>query len=297
VRTINGYTTNVLRRHTLAFLDRAAHDHRPWFAVYTPYAAHGPRTPAPEYADTPVPDWNGRPSVSEDDRSDKPPYLQDATGTLADGRAIREGQLRTLLSVDDALQAFHDKLASLGQLENTLVIFIADNGYAWGDHGWTKKSVPYRPAHEVPFYLSWPAGGLGSGTVDDRLVANIDVAPTVLDAAGVAPDAPRDGASLLSSHSRDHLLVECWKRGAAPGGPPTWASYVAKDRQYTEYYDLITDASGAVSGSGSVVFREYYDLAGDPYQLTNRLRHASAREERNLGIPALSAQLNADRAS
>ncbi|MFB9593620.1 sulfatase family protein [Streptomyces racemochromogenes] len=295
VQTINGYTTTVIKNRTLKFLDKAATDTRPWFAYVTPYASHGPRTPEAKYAGTAVPAWNGRPSVPEADRSDKPAYIRNATGTLADGQAIRAEQLRTLLSVDDAVQAFKDRLQALGQLDNTLVVYIGDNGFSWGDHGWTAKSVPYRPAHEVPFYLSWPAGGLGAGTQDDRIVANIDIAPTILDAAGITPAAPQDGRSLLSSHSRDHLLVEWWKQGAAAGGAPTWSSYVAKDKQYTEYYDLTTDANGTVSGTGQVTFREYYDLVDDPFQLTNKLYQATPAQEQALGVPALAARLHADR--
>ncbi|MFE2874270.1 sulfatase [Streptomyces roseus] len=295
VRTIDGYTTNIIKNRTLNFLQRAATDTRPWFAYVTPYASHGPRTPEAKYANTPVPDWSGRPSVPENDRSDKPAYIKNATGTLADGQGIRAEQLRTLLSVDDAVQAFKDKLQALGQLDNTLVIYIGDNGFSWGDHGWTAKSVPYRPAHEVPFYLSWPAGGRGAGTVDDRIVANIDIAPTILDAAGITPSAAQDGRSLLSSYSRDHLLVEWWKQGTAAGGVPTWSSYVAKDKQYTEYHDLTTDANGTVSGSGQVKFREYYDLANDPHQLSNKLHQATPADEQALGIPALATRLAADR--
>ncbi|CAM5353154.1 N-acetylglucosamine-6-O-sulfatase [Streptomyces avidinii] len=294
VQTIDGYTTSIIKNRTLGFLDKAANDTRPWFAYVTPYASHGPRTPEPKYAGTPVPEWNGRPSVTEADRSDKPPYIQDATGTLADGKRIRAEQLRTLLSVDDAVQAFKDKLAATGQLENTLVIYIGDNGFGWADHGWTAKSVPYSPAHEVPFFLSWPAGGLGSGTVDNRIVANIDIAPTILDAAGITPNTPQDGRSLLGSHSRDHLLVEWWKKGTG-NDHRTWSSYVSKDKQYVEYYQLHTDANGTVSGTGEVKFREYYDLAGDPYQLVNKLYQATPAQERSLGVPALAAQLAADR--
>ncbi|WP_030857062.1 hypothetical protein [Streptomyces sp. NRRL F-2747] len=50
--------------------------------------------------------------------------------------------------------------------------------------------------------------------------------------AGAAVPDSVDGRSLLSSHSRDHLLVEWWKQGPAAGGPPTWASYVSREKQY-----------------------------------------------------------------
>ncbi|WKD37090.1 sulfatase [Streptomyces xanthophaeus] len=296
VQQLPGYTTNIIKNRTLAFLDKAATDTRPWFAYVAPYASHEPNVPAAKYAETPVPAWNGRPSVPEADRGDKPAYIQNATATLADAQELRRRQLRALLSVDDAVQAVRDKLAALGQLENTLVIYTADNGYTWADHGWLKKSVPYSPAHEVPFYLSWPAGGLGSGTTDSRIVANIDIAPTVLDAAGITPDTPQDGHSLLTAADRDHLLVQWWKQGTGGTGPKTWASYVAKDKQYTEYYNLHTDATGAVSGTGQVAFREYYDLVSDPYQLRNLLHQATPAQEQALGIPALAARLAADRA-
>ncbi|MEE4541894.1 sulfatase [Streptomyces sp. V4-01] len=296
VHGIAGYSTTVIKNRTLAFIDAAATDHRPWFAFVAPKAPHGPNTPDAKYANTPVPAWNGRPSVPEADRSDKPAYIQNATHTLDDGRTIRQNQLRTLLSVDDAVQEIHDKLAALGQLENTLVFYLGDNGYCWGDHGWTAKSVPYRPSIEVPFYVSWPAAGLSGGKVDNRIVANIDIAPTILDAAGITPDTPQNGHSLLGSNRRDHLLVEWWHRN--PGSDPhTWASTVSASRQYTEYYALHTDSTGQEVGTGELVAREYYDLVNDPYQLTNLLYQATPAQEAALGIPALAAQLAADRAS
>ncbi|WP_131738406.1 sulfatase family protein [Actinomadura roseirufa] len=296
VQTINGYTTNIVKNRTLAFLDKAATDTRPWFAYVTPYASHEPNVPAAQYADTVVPAWNGRPSVPEADRSDKPTYVQNATNTLADGKAVRTRQLRTLLSVDDAVQAFKNKLAALGQLDNTLVIYIGDNGFQWADHGLLGKGTPYSPAHEVPFYLSWPAAGLAAGTTDNRIVGNIDIAPTILDAAGITPTTPQDGKSLLSGFTRDHLLVEWWKQGSG-GVKDSWASYVAKNKQYVEYYDLYTNATGQVSGTGQVTFREYYDLVNDQYQLTNKLYQATPAQEQALGIPALAAQLTTDRNS
>ncbi|MGY0021289.1 sulfatase family protein [Streptomyces sp. YJ-C3] len=296
VRTIDGYSTSVIRDRALKFLDKSTTDHRPWFAFVAPKAPHGPNTPEPKYANTPVPAWNGRPSVTEDDRSDKPEYIQNANRTLADGRTVRRNQLRTLLSVDDAVKALHDKLAALGQLDNTLVFYLGDNGYSWSDHGWGAKSVPYRPAVEVPFYVSWPAGGLSSGTVDDRLAANIDIAPTILDAAGIAPSPLHDGQSLLGTARRDHLLIEWWHRN--PGdNPHTWSSYKSATEQYIEYYALHTDSTGQEVGTGELQFREYYDLVNDPYQLTNLLHGATPADERRLGIPALAAQLAADRAA
>jgi arylsulfatase A-like enzyme len=234
--------------------------------------------------------------VFEFDRSGKPAYVRDATHTIHDGRAERDRQLRTLLSVDDAVQAIHDKLATLGQLDDTLVIYIGDNGFYWADHGLVGKEAPYRHAHEVPFYVSWPAGGLSGGRKDDRIVANIDIAPTVLAAAGVTPTIEPDGTSLLSSVSRDHILTEWWRRDGR-SDKDTWASYVSKERQYVEYYDLYTDEAGNEVGTGRVTFREYYDLVDDPCQLDNKLHRATPADEHELGIGLLSSRLADDRNS
>ncbi|MBC6459431.1 sulfatase [Actinomadura sp. HBU206391] len=298
VRPLPDYTTTVVKDRALGFLQRSASDRRPWFLCLAPYAPHGPHRPEPRYARARVPAWHGRPSVFEADKTDKPPFIQRATAKPARGAAVRDAQFRTLLSVDDLAAAVRVKLAELGQLENTLVLFLGDNGFSWSDHGWHRKSVPYSPAIRVPFYLSWPAAGLNTGRSDDRLVASVDIAPTILDAAGLtgARAHPMDGHSLLTSYRRERLLIEWW-RERADERPQSWAAHRTGSRQYTEYYDTVLDRSGNPAGSGKVTFREYYDLERDPWQLDNLLHNATPQAERDLGIPALSAQLALDRAS
>ncbi|WP_234342813.1 sulfatase [Streptomyces fulvoviolaceus] len=297
VRNIKGYNTTVIKDRALDFIDRSRTDDRPWFAYVATRSAHEVNIPETKYAHARVPDWDGRPSVFESDKADKPPFLRKANHSFEQGKALRERQLRTLLSVDDAMRDFHDKLRALGQLDNTLVLFTSDHGLCWGDHGWLRKSVPYRPSLEVPFQLSWPAGGFTGGT-DDRLTGHVDIAPTFLDAAGITPDTPHDGHSLLDrGNDRDHLLAEWWWNRQDKQPIHTWASYIGKSEQYTEYYRGRLDADGRPKGSGKVIFREYYDLRADPYQLTNRLHGASTAEERRLGVPGLAKGLAAARLS
>ena len=299
VRNIPGYNTTVIKDRALAFMEASRVDERPWFAYVATRSAHELNIPERRYAHARVPDWEGRPSVFErdtSDKADKPPFLRRAHHSFAQGKALRERQLRTLLSVDDAMRDFREKLRSLGQLENTLVLFTSDHGLCWGDHGWLRKSVPYRPSLEVPFQLSWPAGGFGSGSVDDRLTGLVDIAPTFLAAAGITPDTPHDGHSLLDRHNdRTHLLAEWWWNRQDKQPIHTWASYIGKSEQYTEYYRTRLDKRGRPRGSGKVLFREYYDLAEDPYQLGNRLHGASKEQERKLGVPELARQLAAAR--
>ncbi|MGW2885609.1 sulfatase family protein [Streptomyces griseoruber] len=298
VRTIPGYNTTVIKDRALAFIERSRTDTRPWFAYVATRAAHEVNIPDGTYARTRVPSWKGRPSVFETGKLDKPPFLRTADHSFAEGRALRARQLRTLLSVDDAMRDFRDKLRELGQLENTLVVFTSDHGLAWGDHGWLRKSVPYRPSLEVPFLMSWPAGGLAKGGRDDRLTCHVDIAPTLLAAAGITPDTPHDGHSLLDARNdRHHVLAEWWWNRQDKVPIHTWASYVGKNEQYTEYYRGRLDTDGRPQGSGEVLFREYYDLRADPYQLTNLLHLSSPDDERRLGIPALARDLAVARAA
>ncbi|MHC3472370.1 sulfatase family protein [Streptomyces sp. 7R007] len=295
VRNIPGYDTTVIKDRALAFIEASRIDRRPWFAYVATRSAHELNIPERRYARARVPDWEGRPSVFETDKADKPPYLRRAHHTFAEGTALRERQLRTLLSVDDAMRDFRDMLRRLGQSENTLVVFTSDHGLCWADHGWLRKSVPYRPSLEVPFLLSWPAGGFGGGE-DDRLTGHVDIAPTLLDAAGITPDTAHDGHSLLDrGNTREHLLAEWWWNRQDRQPIHSWATYIGRSEQYTEYYRTRLDTAGRPGGSGEVLFREYYDLAADPYQSTNLLHGASDRRARELGVPALAAQLSSAR--
>ena len=296
VRSIPGYNTTVIKDRALAFIERSRTDDRPWFAYVATRSAHEVNIPETRYAHARVPEWDGRPSVFEGDKGDKPPFLSTSGHSFAQGSALRTRQLRTLLSVDDAMRDFRDKLRALGQLDNTLVLFTSDHGLCWGDHGWLRKSVPYRPSLEVPFYLSWPGGGLGEAATDDRLTCHVDIAPTLLHAAGITPDTPHDGHSLLDARNdRDHLLAEWWWNRQDKTPIHTWASYIGKSEQYTEYYRGRLNTAGRPQGNGEVLFREYYDLRADPYQLRNRLHGASPEDEERFGIPRLARQLTAAR--
>ena len=144
--------------------------------------------------------------------------------------------------------------------ENTLAFFMSDNGFMWGEHGHLFKRTPYESSVKVPLLMRWP-GQVEKGAVDRRLVANIDVAPTILEAAGIEPmpERPMDGRSLLGTEERERLVLEYWAEGGR--NIPTWFSTRTKDFQYIRYEDRF----------GDVLFREYYDLARDPWQRRNLL--------------------------
>lgn len=259
------YSTTFIGGQINRYLDRYEHnDNQPWF-IYAGFTApHAPQVPEPKYANLSFP-WDGNPATRETDRSDKPAYVRHFNHSQAQGAAERQEQLRTLRSVDDAVESVHRQLIARGELDNTLVILMSDNGKFWGEHGLQEKFMPYLQAERVPLMISWP-GKLDGGS-DARLAANIDITPTVLAAAGLTPSYQVDGRNLLQPDDRTALLTEYWRDPANGAGIPPWAStYVPERYRYTEIYD----------DTGAVTDREYYDLARDPWQLTNLLRDGTA---------------------
>jgi arylsulfatase A-like enzyme len=201
------------------------------------------------------------------------------------GAHVRRVQLRTLMSVDDMVGELFARLDALGEAEDTLAIFLSDNGLLWAEHGlYGTKRYPYLPSIDITMFLRWP-GRVDEGVVDDRLAANIDIAPTVFQAAGLTPptDPPMDGASLLEPSSRERLLLEYF---VSPDEPvvPTWAGTITDRYEYVEWYG---------GGGSAITFREYYDLRRDPWQLRNLFGDRSATNDPDVG--PLHAHVVADR--
>jgi arylsulfatase A-like enzyme len=256
-RRVPTYSTTFIGDRALAFLDeREADDARPWFLYLATFAPHDPRVPEPKYASASFPALDKVGPAAAPPVAGKPPYLAErAGGRLAEAAKVRTGQLRTLLSVDDMVDRVLGRLQATGELDGTLVFFLSDNGYAWGEHRHVGKFVPYTESIKVPFLVRWP-GRLPAGASDDRLVATIDIKPTVLAAAGIRPRAGDvvDGRSLLEGRRRDRLLAEYWRDQANAPGIGDWAALRTATWQYIENYDQ----------PGGGTFREFYDLVRDP---------------------------------
>jgi arylsulfatase A-like enzyme len=288
VRTVDGYSTSLVGKFATRFLRGFEKDDRaPWLLYVAPHSPHFPWVPAARDRHRPVGGWHGNPSVFESDRSDKPPYVRSRAYSFAAGRSVRAGQLRMLMSVDDVVERLFATLRSLRENRRTIAIFISDNGYTWAEHGLGgdghtggQKRVPYTQSIQVPFYLRWP-GHVAAGTTDGRITGTVDIAPTVLDAAGIAPDPakpPLDGHSLLSAERRTRIVLEYWRESWIP----TWASLRTNKYQYIEYY----------GEGGERTFREYYNLVKDPWQLRNLLHDSNPGGP---DVARLSAQLSHDR--
>src|SRR5581483_5854364 len=289
VRTVGEYSTTYTGRLAAGFIQaQEQHDQRPWLLYVATSAPHGTLSgdrivlqPAPRYANAPVGALPGNPARSERNLSDKPPFWVQAVNQglppgVPNARKTRAAQLRMLMSVDDMVTRLARTLRRDGERRRTLVIFTSDNGLLWGEHGDLPiKDMPWLPSIRVPLAMRWP-GHLRRGATDARLAANVDIAPTILDAAGIAVPASMDGRSLLRRWQRPFILTEYFGLTGGSLQIPPWASlYAPHSFAYDEYYQA--------GGSSPPIFREYYDLRQDPWQLDNLLGDADPTNDPYVG--------------
>jgi arylsulfatase A-like enzyme len=285
IRLVRGYSTSFVERQALEFLGDFEHvDGRPWFLIVSPLAPHKPFTAERQYTNEPTPPWPLSPAVLEQDLSDKPPFLHRELGPHG-AKVTRRLQLRTLMSTDDAVDAVMTEAERLGELEDTLAFFLSDNGFLTGEHGLVDKRLPYTESTHIPLLVRWD-GHIIAGSTDDRLVANVDVTPTVLAAAGITPPDryPLDGHDLLAVAERVRLFLEYFPDPVRP--VPEWAAILTSNVLYVEYYG--TD--------GSTIFLEYYDNRADPWQTQNLLGDEDpANDPPTAEVRRLSSTITDDR--
>lgn len=262
----DAYATDHFADLTVTFLETAPAD-QPYFAMYTPSAPHDPWLPAPRdvgaFAATPVPspsrrlynDVRGKPRWIRE----RPPVTHRLAATY---RAQRRRERATLLAVDDAVRRIVETVKTRGELDRTVIFFLTDNGYAFGEHRWHGKKCAYEPCIRTPFAVLAPWSG---PSVVPQLVSNLDLAATITDLAGVAPGLPQDGGSLATllgapaaapSPERERGVLIEW---AGDAEVPAWRGVRTPDLVYIE------NADGTM---------ELYDLGGrlgpaDPDQLHN----------------------------
>lgn len=170
--------------------------------------------------------------------------------------------LRCVTAVDESVGRILDQLERSGQAENTLVIYMADHGLCLGDHGLFDKRLMYDPSIRIPFLARWPAR-VPANKSTEKLIANVDLAPTLLEAVGLPVPKEIQGRSLLPllsgktpSDWRSSVYYrfygsDSYRRGAHP------PHYGVR----TERYKLIYFPETAEL--------EFYDLKTDPHEMLN----------------------------
>jgi N-acetylglucosamine-6-sulfatase len=175
----------------------------------------------------------------------------------------------TMLAVDEGLGRVIDLLKTKGWFDSTLIIFMGDNGFAFGEHGLIDKRTAYEESMRVPMVMHCP-DLFKAGSVVSNVVANIDIAPTLLEAAGLKAPDYMDGKSFIPLAERkvvpwrDFLLYEYYWEWPFPQ-TPTMFALRGDEYKYIHYYGLWDS-------------NELYDLKVDPLESRNLIYSAQHQD-------------------
>ena len=250
----------------------------PWLMSVNIYQPHHPFLPAKEYLDLYDPGKLAAPSWREGELESKPVYQRNAHNLPAypfakmddlARRRVTAAYYAMISQVDAAFGRMLQALEDSGQADNTIVIFMSDHGEMLGDHGFYLKGPHfYDAAVRVPLMIRWPKH-YRAGLKCEALVEMVDLAPTLLEAAGVPRMDGMQGKSLTP------LL--------------TGAANQHRDSVYTEFYDVrpagvdsVTATSVRTTAARLTTYHalrtgELYDLAKDPGEFRNLWNDPNSR--------------------
>ena len=172
--------------------------------------------------------------------------------------------LETLQAVDESIERIINWVVSQGMKDNTMIVYMGDNGFSFGEHGLIDKRHAYEESMRVPL-LVWAPGMVKPNSVMEQIIMNVDLAPTFLDLAGIAKPKQMQGFSFAEilggkgvTWQRDKVFYEYYWEAAFPQTPTTFA--IRTERYKYIYYNGIWDIN------------ELYDLQADPYEMNNLIR-------------------------
>jgi N-acetylglucosamine-6-sulfatase len=272
-----GYITDILTDYAVDFIKKSKERNTPYFLHLSHKAIHGPFSPAPrhegKYEGLEVP----RPETfanTEKNYADKPLWVKRQRNSWHGVDRNFSGQnmdsfdhlfqlySEAMLSVDESVGTIVETLKSLGELDNTIIIYFSDNGYMMGEHGLIDKRVMYEESIRVPLFVHWPAV-IKEPARKEELVLNIDIGPTILELAGCLVPSTMHGISFARMIKgepqiwRKDFLYEYFIDPAAVQTPTT--------------YGLRTEKYSYMTYEGVWDIYELYDLEKDPQQKNNLL--------------------------
>lgn len=266
-----GYMTDILTEESARFIEQ---QNGP-FALYVSHkAVHAPFEPAARHRDLYAGQRMPRPKsmwYREDWYQQKPEWVRrrrltrhgvdGAIGHMAPLEDLYMGYCRSLASIDESVGRLMDTLERRGRLKDTLIVYMGDNGYLWGEHGLIDKRSMHEPSIRVPMIAHCP--DLFSPGRRRQMALNQDICPTFLEAAGVPVPPGLHGRSLLpvlrnnaADWRQDFLYEYEWER----------------DFPYTPtIYGLRTERYSLAQYLGIWDIDELYDIQADPDQMRNLL--------------------------
>lgn len=300
-----GYMTDILTEKAIAWLKEERKPGQPFSLNLWHKAVHEDHTPAPRhdkiYKDNPLPtppydthleNFAGKPEwqrlkawdhrwkeyVPSDSIAPKPWPIK--------GYKFKK-LLECLLAVDESLAKVLATLDEMGELDNTVIIYSSDNGYFMGEHGYWDKRIAYENSMKIPMLMRYP-DKIKPGTKIQQQALNIDLAPTILELAGVEKPDYMQGESFVKlfqgedENWRDAFMFEYYVDDAYPYAGPNMLA--VKTDRYKLVDALLEDD-----------IDELYDLQNDPGEMNNLINEpAYEAVEANLRekLDSLKAKYN-----
>lgn len=220
------YMTSQIGNQSIAWIAQAAASGQPFFAYIGTHAPHVPATVSDWYMHTPLPAYQAprTPNWNLDSPTKHFPIsgLDDMTSNGLDAASDDHFQrrLRSLLSVDDIVEAVINTLTAAQALDDTYIFFTSDHGYNLGTFRLpAEKFHIYENDIRVPLVIRGP--GVPANMTNHGFVANIDLGQTILDLAGLPGRAIADGRSyksLLMGQGSQSIDPALYTALAAPPG-------------------------------------------------------------------------------
>ncbi len=279
------YITDLLTEHAIDWLQNRNKD-QPFFVYLSHKAVHAAFKPARrhkgmyknkkieypstyyqtktgEYQDLKWPQWVADQRVSWHGVD----YMYHGNGELQE---LVVDYCETLMGVDESVGVVMDFLAEEGLDKSTLVIYMGDNGFSWGEHGLIDKRHFYEESVKVPLLMHYPSLISAEKTLD-FMVQNIDIAPTILDLAGIPKPENLPGHSiipLLTNQDKDDVRKEIF-----------YEYYWEYDFPMTPtVFGMRTDRYKYIKYHGIWDRNELYDLSNDPEEMYNLIADPEFQE-------------------
>lgn len=320
-KVVEGYYTHVVTDMAIDWLEKD-HGDKPWCLMIGQKAPHSFYFPEPKYEHV-FDDVEVKYPATAFDLDDNPKWMKKRLytwhgiyGPLFDWRKdfpddspegvkafenMVHAYWGTVLSIDDSMGRLYDWLDKSGQLDNTVVVFMGDNGLLEGEHGMVDKRTAHEMSIRVPLIVRYPK--LGQGKALDQQVLTVDMAPTLIELAG--------------AKQIDDIHGQSWAKLASAGDDDwrkSWLYYYNYEKQFpytpnvralrTDRYKFIRYPHG--DGSPDRHMAELYDLKADPgeginlaekpehAQLVKQLRQELSQQMESVGLTAATDKMPID---
>ncbi len=280
-----GYISDLLTDYTLDWLEKERDPDKPFFAYLSHKAVHAMFKPAKRHLgkyDNVELTYPASMANTEENYKGKPLWVKAQRYSWHGVDYMYHGQMdfdtfyrrycETLLGIDDSVGRVLDYLEEHDMAEDTMVMYMGDNGFCFGEHGLIDKRHMYEPSMRIPFLAHCPEL-IKPGTVVPQMVQNIDVAPTVLDLAGIQAPPYMDGRSFVhlltgsSTDWRDEASYEYYWEWNFPQTPTTFGVRTEKWK-YIFYH-------------GMWATEELYDMQNDQEEMNNLIDRPELQETVN----------------